>query len=119
MNSRSSGSRGDIGHVKDEVPDLSVEDVCWTKPEYTSGLIFISVNHTKAWTAEVGGCNNGRYIVRVTDQLGVVVVDDRGGDEVCAGGEVYYSRCSGRGLASTRSTTSTAADGVVDRSSVV
>ena len=119
MNSRSSGGPGDIGHIEDKVPDLPIEDVCCTKSKHITGLIFVSVDHAEPWTAEVCGCNDCRDIVRVTDKLCVVIVDDRGGDKICAGGEVYYSGCRSRGLAGTGSTSATAADGIVDRSSVI
>ena len=53
MNPSSAGTRRNIRHINDEVPDLSIEDVCRPKSKHPSSLIFITIDETKPTTAEI------------------------------------------------------------------
>lgn len=88
-----------------------------TIAEVSSGLIRVAVNQTE--TFEVGGGSEDWKAVGVPNDLGKVVVDDRGRDDVSSSREVDDGR-RGRGrLALPWSTSVSAANGVVDGCGIV
>lgn len=69
---------------------------------------------------EVGAALNDGHAGGIADNLGVVVVDDVGGDEIGTGREVDDSGCGGGSVAEgTAAATVAGADGVVDGDGVV
>lgn len=140
----SNGTR-DIGGVKDEVPDLTKEDIGGSELKGCADVTVSRVNKRDEWyfyhreilTAavqvrvrvdqsnaavglEVGAALDDRHGGGIANELGVVVVDDVGSDEVGAGREVDDSRGRGGSVAEGTATATVAgADGVVDGDGVV
>jgi len=80
-------------------------------------LILITIDEGES--CKVGCSFDDWEAVRVPDDLGVVVIDDRRCYPVCTGRKVDYGWTGGRRLARSRSTASAATDGQIDRCGVV
>lgn len=85
MDSREPVAWGYSRQIKDQISNLSVEYIGSSELESISAVL-ISINQPKA--AEVGRWLQDWQAVWVSDDLGIVVVDDRGRDEVCARWEI-------------------------------
>lgn len=106
--------RWNTGCIQNQVPDLSVESVGRLETQLScrigcvARLILIAID--KGESCEVGCSFDDREAVRVPNDLGVVVVDDRRRRPVYTGRDVYYGWTSGRRLARSRPTTSSTTD---------
>lgn len=99
------------GHINNKVGNLTPENVGGSPSEVTSVLVRITINDPTS-SKVAAGLDDGPA-AGVTDDLGVVVVDNGAGDEVRAGGEIDQSR-SGGGTVTFRATAVAGADGGVD-----
>jgi len=100
MNPRNSPTRRHHRHIKDDIPNLSIEDIRRAKAQIGTS-IRIPLDHADvAWARRPrrAGEQSG-HAVRVADDLRVVVVDDCGADEVGAGRDVDDGGHVGEGLA--------------------
>lgn len=104
------------GDVDDKVADLTEEVVLVHPP--VGAIIFIRVGVDDGHAGERGSSLESRGVGSIAHELGVVVLNNRLADEVCAGREVDHSRSDGRRLA-VQATTSTRGDGAVDGICVV
>lgn len=75
----------DIRSVDDQVTDLARKDIGVNPSELTSGAVVpVSFDHAKGIVRVEGSCGlDDGHVGGVTDQLGVVEVQDRIGDKVC------------------------------------
>lgn len=87
----------------------------------TTVQVRVGVNQADAAVGlEVGAALDDRHGSGIANDLGVVVVDDVGSDEVGTGRKVDDSRCGGGSVAEGAAATTVAgADGVVDGDGVV
>ena len=79
-------ARRNGSEIKDQVPNLPEEDICSSKLE-TICTILIAIYDPKS--TEVWSRLQHRHVVRIADDLRVIVIDNRRTDDVCPGGEVY------------------------------
>lgn len=115
VNTRSRACSRDIRQVKDEVPNLPVEDIC-RPPVQISRVVFVAIDKTEAGESS---CRLQSWrIVWIADELGIVLIDDRGGDEVCAGREVDHCWSGGAGCTSL-TTSASGIDGSIDGGGII
>ncbi len=135
---------GNIGHVEDKVSDLSIavknhsqprtlslgalhaskskalkhtQYIGSSKAEDSACLVLVAIDQTEP--TEVRSGSEDWKAVWVSNNLSEVVVDDRGRDDINSGGEVNNSgRRRGR-FTFPWSTSVSAADGIVDGSSII
>lgn len=74
MNSCDFGGGRNISYVNDEIPNLSEEEVSRAKPLRAARLILIAVDDAQADKAR--SCSKCGQIIRVSDNLGIVIVYD-------------------------------------------
>jgi hypothetical protein len=117
MDTRRSGARCNASQVKNHVPNLAVENVGGAISLVSSVLIRVCVNQAKADKVRSG--LEGWKAVRVANELGEVVVNDRRGNQIGSSREVDNSRSGSRGLAAAGSTPTTRANGRIDSSGIV
>ena len=117
MNASSRLSASDSSHVEDQVAYLSVERVCRAPAEMTIRLILVAID--EAETNKARRSLEDGHAVGIADDLGVVIVDDRRGDDVRAGREVDDGRCDGGRSSAGWSEAAPATDGCIDGSSVI
>ena len=106
-----------ISYINDEIPNLSEEEVSRAKPLPTVRLILIAIDDAEADKV----CSSSKYgqIIRISDNLGIIIVYDGWRYQVSAGGEVNNSRCKGWRLAPPWSTATTTADGLLNSSCII
>ena len=85
MNAQRRRPRRNTRRIKHHIPNLTIEHIRSTKLQSIRSIL-IAVYQPKAGEA-CGGFEDGE-IVRVADDLRVVVVDEGGGDDVGPGGEI-------------------------------
>lgn len=112
MNSRRSFVRRDIGQIQNKVANLPEEHIGRRPALVPVILILIAIDETHSF--ERGGSLDNRARIRVANQLGEIVVDNRPGDDIGAFGEIHNRGCrTGRSTAFWRKTTAIA-DSSVD-----
>ena len=121
MNAGDGRARWEVGHVDDQVADLSPEDIGCTVAQVAGVLVRVGLDQAdvSALGGKVGRRSDGRQAVRVSNHLSIVIVDDGGRDQVCARGEVNHRRGGGRRRARARSASVASGDGGVDGGGVV
>ena len=64
-----------ISYINDEIPNLPEEDVSRAKPLRTVRLILIAIDDAEADKV----CSSSKYgqIIRISDNLGIIIVYDR------------------------------------------
>lgn len=90
------GSRWQTSHINFEVADLPPENIGASPAQATRGLVLVTIDHPPTLESRAG--QNNRQTVGVADDVGVVVVNDRAGNQVGAWREVDNGR-GGRGCA--------------------
>ena len=106
MNSRRRRASRDGSHIQHKVAKLAEEHICRSPALSTARLILVTIDESE--TLETWCCLEHRHGVRVADQLRIVVVDDRGGDDVSTRWEVDHCRGRCRGLAAVNAVVSQA-----------
>ena len=100
MNSKSTVTGGDSSRVKNKVSHLSVENI-GGDPVGVVGIVIsvvcVSVDQTKS--VEVGGTLDDGEIGRITNKIGIILVNDGTRDQVSSGWEVDGGRGCGAGCA--------------------
>ena len=104
--------------VNDEVANLAVEVVLVRVPVGTVTTWDIGIGIDQAHTLEVRSGLEDRHVQWVTDELGVVVLNDGLADHVSAGREVDERGCCGGRVASLAATIAVS-DDLVDDFSVI
>jgi len=115
MNARRRPSSRDICCVQNKIPHLPIENIS-RSPIQIRGVVFIGIDKSKS--GETGSGFYGRWVGCVADQVGVVVIYDRGGNEVGSGWEVDDCGSGGGGRAAFAATT-TGGNRGVDGCSIV
>lgn len=107
----------DTCQVQLQVSDLPEEHICGRPTLIAITLVLVTVNQAKSSKACSGF--DGRHRVRIADELGKVVVNDRRGDQVGSCREVYDGGRRGRGFSARRAESTPSADSRVDGSCIV
>lgn len=101
----------DIRDIKDQVPNLPIEDICGSILQ-PAICVRVAINHSES--LEIARGFEHRQAVRVAYNLGVVVVNDGRRNEVRSGREVNHGGSRGGGSAAPRGASTTKADGRTD-----
>lgn len=109
--------RGDIGQVKNEVPNLTEEHIRRTPALVTIALVLITIDQAHA--GEAGSRLNDSRRIGIANQLSVIIINDRRRNQISSSGEINNGRSGGRGLAARRPEPAAIADGLVDRRGVI
>jgi hypothetical protein len=73
MNTSRGAARRNSREIKDQIPNLAVEDICSSKLQ-TIPTILIAINDPKS--TEIWSRLQHWHAIRISDDLGVVVIDD-------------------------------------------
>ena len=102
-------------HIKNKVAYLSIEDV-GRAPVQACRIIFVAIYESES--GETCGSLDHRDVGWVANQHGVVLVEDRGGNQIGTGWEIDYSGGGGAGCAAFAAAAA-GEDGVVDSCCII
>lgn len=115
MNTRSRVPGRNSRHIQDKVAHLSIEDI-GRAPVQILRIVLVGVNEAKP--GESSSCLESGDVGWVADKVGIVLVDDRGGNQVRAGWEIDYGGC-GSARSAALAAAAAGQDGVVDGCCVI
>lgn len=101
--------------VKDKIPHLTQEDI-GAAPVQVCREVWIAINEPEA--LKVSGGFQNRWVIRISDKLREVVVDDGGREEIGASREINHSR-SGTSRSTTFPTAASDRDRCIDSCCVI